>query len=135
MPPRANLLHIYLIPQRLPILQHVFDTFLSLGRSHQFEKVLALHVKQPILIHQAARIDIAAAHNLGDAAADVVVVLGDESALEHVDHRGLQRGDAGAAGDLYLARVQRRTVVRRDQCLGLFLRDVQQFETVHHDAV
>ena len=44
-------------------------------------KLLALQIEQPLFVHQAARLHIAAAHGFGDAAADVVVVLGDEAAF------------------------------------------------------
>ena len=66
--------------------------------------MVAFEVEQPLLVHQAARFHIAAAHRFGDAAADVVVVLGDEAAFKQVDHRGLEGGDAGASGHGYMAR-------------------------------
>ncbi len=91
--------------------------------------MVALQVEQPLLVHQAACFHVAAAHRLGDAAADVVVVFGDEAAFEHVDHRGLEGGDAGATGDGNLVRGERRTVGGGGERAGFLFGDVQQLES------
>ena len=49
------------------MLQHIFDALLRFRRSNQFKKVLAFQVRYPVLVHHAARLDITAAHDLGDA--------------------------------------------------------------------
>ncbi len=118
------------ISQRLPVLQHIFDPLLRLLARDQFHEVLALQVEQPLFVHEAARVHVATADGLGHAAADVVVVFGDEASFEHVDHGGLERGDAGASADLYLAVVQGRAVGAGVERFGFFLGDVQQLEAV-----
>jgi hypothetical protein len=131
----STLIIVGSIPQRFPILQHIFHARSGLLRRQQFHEVLAFEVEQPLFIHHAARFDIAAAHRFGDAAAYVVVVFGNEITFEHVDHRGFESGDAGAACHGYLARLQGWTVGSGGERFGFFLGNVQQFILVHHDAI
>jgi hypothetical protein len=63
------------IPQRLPVLQHIFHPRPRFFSRQQLHEILALQIKQPLFVHQAARFHITAAHDLDDAAADVVVVF------------------------------------------------------------
>src|SRR5690554_1067915 len=54
------------VPDRLAGLHHAHDSFLGLGMIEQFHEGAPLQVEQPLFVDQAARLDIAAAHDLGD---------------------------------------------------------------------
>jgi len=43
------------IPQRLPVLQHVFDARLRLFGRDELHEVFTFEVEQPLLVHQTAR--------------------------------------------------------------------------------
>ena len=75
------------------------DALLGLRHLRQLDEVLALEPQQPFLVDQRAAVDLAAAQHGGDARGDLVVVLGDEAAFEHVDQHHLEGGDADVAGD------------------------------------
>ena len=79
---------------------------------------------------------IAPPHSVSrDARCDLVVVLRDEAAFEHVDEHHLEARRADVAGDDDVARRQRRALARFGQRCGDLLGDVEQFEGVEHDDV
>src|SRR5690606_3186790 len=73
------------VAQGLARLEHVADAVLGLVLLGQLDEMAALQLEQPVLVHQRATVDLAAADHGGDAGGDLVVVLADEAALQHVD--------------------------------------------------
>ena len=96
--------------------------------------MLAFEAHQVFLADHRARIDIAAANDVGDQRADVEVVRADEAAVAHVRKLRLDRRDGVAAGDRE-QRLGRRAVAALVHRLRLRGRDVQQLVLVRHDHV
>ena len=92
---------------------------------------LALELEEPLLVDQAARLDLAAAQHARDARGR----SRNRTALMKPPSRMLtsiilQRRDAGLAGDRDIARGQRRPVARIGQRARLRRGDVQHFVRV-----
>ena len=62
----------------------MFNASLCLLSGDELHEVLALEVEEPLLVHQAAALDVAAAHHDRDLVADQVVVLGNVAAGQQV---------------------------------------------------
>jgi hypothetical protein len=97
--------------------------------------VLALQAQQPVLVHQRAAVDVAAAQHGRDARGDFHVVLGNEAPLQHVHQHHLEGGDADVAGDRDLPGRQGGAPAGLGQRACLGSRHVQQFEGVEHHHV
>ncbi len=109
--------------------------FLRLRMIHERHEELALEVEQPLLVDLRGRLDVAAAHHIGDAAGDEEVVLADETAVAHVDQLRLDRRHTAAASDRKGPRLERRTVAGRMHREGLADRGPQHFVGVEYDEV
>src|SRR5690606_17251855 len=69
------------VPHRLAGLHHPHDPLLGLRMVQQRDEGLALQPQHPGLVHQRPRLDVAAAHHLGDGPAQMEVVRRDEPAV------------------------------------------------------
>src|SRR6266540_1341196 len=98
------------IAQWLAGLERVGDAFLRPGILEQRHELAALEVEEPLLVHQARRLDLAAAQHACDAPSYLEIMRGDESAVAHVDQHHLERGDTGLARDRDAGERQRRPV-------------------------
>ena len=97
--------------------------------------MLQLKVQQPLFIHQAAGLDIAAAHDRRDLAGNQAIVFGDITAGVHVLDKGANGRDAAAAEHRYRLGAQRRPVTGSRHRPRFRLGDLQQFKAVHHHTV
>jgi hypothetical protein len=90
---------IYASSQWLAGLERVGDALLRPGILEQRHELAALEVEEPLLVHEAPRLDLAAAQHACDAQSYLEVMRGDESAVAHVDQHHFERGDTGLARD------------------------------------
>ena len=97
--------------------------------------MLAFQPQQPVLVHQRAAVDFAAAQHGGDAGGDFAIVRTDEAALQHVDQHHPEGRDADIAGHLDSPRRQGRAIPGLGQRQCLLAGDMQQLVGVEHDRV
>src|SRR5262245_57774893 len=80
----ASRIHRVLIPQRLPRLERVFDAFQCLGFAAEAQENFALQVQDVLLGDKMKRSQIAAAENVGELRADLLIVFADLAGRSHL---------------------------------------------------
>src|SRR5574337_1631293 len=90
------------IPERLAGRQGMRNARLRLRIQRKRDEMLSLKIQQPLFVDQRTALDLSTAQGVSNARGDFHVVLGNETAFEHVDEIGFERGccDVARRNDL-----------------------------------